>query len=95
MRRIMARLGRSHAILYQTSDQKLRKRILANYLSYEDTVAWGQSNDETQFWRVDMDPPPDAITERELQQAMEGDTDMAKLVKVVQTGHGLKELPKP
>ena len=34
------------AILYQTSDQKLRKRILANNLSYEDTVAWGQSNEE-------------------------------------------------
>jgi hypothetical protein len=34
------------AILYQTSDQKLRKRILANNLSYEDTVSWGQSNEE-------------------------------------------------
>ena len=34
------------AILYQTSDQKLRKRILANNLSYEDTVAWGQYNEE-------------------------------------------------
>ena len=44
--------------------------------------------------RVDMDPPPDAITEKELQQAMKRDTDMGKLVKVVQTGQGLKELPK-
>ena len=33
-------------ILYQTADQKLRKRILANNLSYEDTVVWGQSNEE-------------------------------------------------
>ena len=31
--------------MYQTSDQKLRKRILANNLSYKDTVAWGQSNE--------------------------------------------------
>ena len=34
------------AILYQTADQNLRKRILANNLSYMDTVAWGQSNEE-------------------------------------------------
>ena len=34
------------AILYQTTDQRLRKRILANNLSYEDTVTWGQSNEE-------------------------------------------------
>ena len=44
--------------------------------------------------RVDMDPPPDAITEKELQQAMKRDTAMIKLVKVVQTGLGLNELPK-
>ena len=31
------------AMLYQTSDQKLRKRILANNLSYEDTVSYGAS----------------------------------------------------
>ena len=33
-------------ILYQTSDQKLRKWILANNLSDEDTVTWGQYNEE-------------------------------------------------
>ena len=44
--------------------------------------------------RVDMDPPPDANTEKELPQAMKRDTDMVKLVKVVQTGLRLKELTK-
>ena len=44
--------------------------------------------------RVDMDPPPNAITEKELQQAIKRDTDMVKLVKVVQTGLRLKELTK-
>ena len=44
--------------------------------------------------RVDMDPPPAAITEKELQQVMERDQDMVKLVKAVQTGLGIKELPK-
>merc|ERR1711867_80930 len=34
------------AILYQTTDQKLRKKILASNLSYQDTVHWGQSNEE-------------------------------------------------
>ena len=35
------------AIMYQTSDQKLRKRILANNMSYDETVAWGQSHEES------------------------------------------------
>ena len=35
------------AIMYQTSDQKLRKRILAQNMSYQDTVAWGQSHEES------------------------------------------------
>ena len=34
------------AILYQTTDQKLMKKILASNLSYQDTVHLGQSNEE-------------------------------------------------
>jgi hypothetical protein len=45
--------------------------------------------------RVDMDPPPDAITEKELQQALMRYTDMVKLVKVVQTGLGLGVAQEP
>ena len=33
--------------MYQTSDQKLRKRILAQNMSYQDTIAWGQSHEES------------------------------------------------
>ena len=33
--------------MYQTTDQKLRKRILAQNMSYQDTVAWGQSPEES------------------------------------------------
>ena len=29
-----------NAILYQTTDAKLRKKILAENLNYEDTVTW-------------------------------------------------------
>ena len=35
------------AIMYQTADQKLRKKILAQNMSYQETVAWGQSHEES------------------------------------------------
>ena len=35
------------AIMYQTTDQKLRKKILAQNMSYQETVAWGQSHEES------------------------------------------------
>ena len=35
------------AILYQTSDCKLRKKILADNLSFKDTVAWGRAHEES------------------------------------------------
>ena len=35
------------AILYQISDAKLRKDILADNLSYDDTVMWGMTNQQS------------------------------------------------
>ena len=35
------------AIMYQTTDQKLRKRILVQNMPYQDTMAWGQSHEES------------------------------------------------
>ena len=35
------------AILYQTSDCKLRKKILADNLSYKDTILWGRAHEES------------------------------------------------
>ena len=35
------------AILYQTTYAKLRKKILAENLSYEDTVTWGMTNQQS------------------------------------------------
>ena len=35
------------AILYQTTDAKLRKKILPENLSYEDTVTWGMTNQQS------------------------------------------------
>ena len=35
------------AILYQTTDAKLRKKILAENLNYEDTVTWGMTNQQS------------------------------------------------
>ena len=35
------------AIMYQTSDQKLRKRILAQNMTYQETIAWGQSHEQS------------------------------------------------
>ena len=35
------------AIMYQTSDQKLRKRILAQNMTYQETIDWGQSHEES------------------------------------------------
>ena len=32
------------AILYQTTDSKLRKKILAENLNFDDTVTWGMTN---------------------------------------------------
>ena len=34
------------AILYQTTDSKLRKKILAENLSFDDTVMWGMTNQQ-------------------------------------------------
>ena len=36
------------AILYQTTDNKLRKKILADNMSYKDTVTWGRAHAESQ-----------------------------------------------
>ena len=33
--------------MYQTTDQKLRKSILAQNMSYQDSVGWGQSHEES------------------------------------------------
>ena len=35
------------AILYQTTDAKLRKMILAENLTFEDTVTWGRTNQQS------------------------------------------------
>ena len=35
------------AVLYHTIDYKPRKRILANNMSYQETLAWGQSQKES------------------------------------------------
>ena len=35
------------AILFQTSDQKLRKKILAENMNYEQTVAWGRTHESS------------------------------------------------
>ena len=34
-------------ILYQTTDAKLRKKILAENLTFEDTVTWGRTNQQS------------------------------------------------
>ena len=35
------------AILFQTNDQKLRKKILAENMNYEQTVAWGRTHESS------------------------------------------------
>ena len=35
------------AILYQTTDPKIRKKILADNMTYKDTINWGRAHKES------------------------------------------------
>ena len=59
------------AIMYQTTDQKLRKSILAQNMSYQDSVGWGQSHEESNrkatLVEETTDRPEDEVRRLEVQ----------------------------
>ena len=47
MKRVWEDQAARDAILFQTNDQKLRKKILAENMNYEQTVAWGRTHESS------------------------------------------------
>ena len=58
------------AILYQTKDSKLRKKILAENLTFEQTVQWGRTNEASEKKAKDVELVAQKLEAETLQESV-------------------------